>query len=251
MQDNNSELPILEHQPDATPLESAEAKPQLPDYFYHTNERGLIEAVDKITGRVLCVQVSAQDLLKEKWERLVRIDTPEGPVWLERGLNFDLVAKLQAIPYSRVLGDLICEKIATGATLIGACKELNLKYSIVLGWKREHQEFALAILQAETDRADSLHDEVVDEARANATTKDKIAALQWSAEKTNKEKYGKQEKSGPMQGNVTIVIGTGIMRPGDQGYIAPPKEVVEIGTQSVLPERQEEEIAYTGGMKSE
>lgn len=250
---NTDRLPILEHQADATVVEVlAPPHPQLPEYFYRTNERGLIEAIDKVTGRILCVQSSPQDLLKEKWQRLVRIDTPEGPVWLERGLNYDMIAKLQAIPYSKVLGDLICEKIVSGSSLNNACLDLNLKYSMVKGWEREHKEFAEALEAAKLDRADSFHDEAVDLARTKATTKDTIKTLQWAAGKGNKEKYGTKEVEGQNIGNVTIIVGTGIVRPGDAGYSATAKDVTPIAASTELTTGPAEEVAeYTGGTKDE
>jgi hypothetical protein len=194
------------------------------------------------------MQMSNQDLLKSKFDRLVKIDTPQGPVWLEKGLNFDLVKHLDEIPYSKLLADLICEKIAEGLGLIKACKDLNLPYSIVRRWKREHEEFKESLIEAQRDGAEALHDEVLDVARTEAAPKDKIAALQWSAERANAERFGKTSKvSHNVQGAVTILVSTGIVRPGDPGFIPAPEAPREVGPVPTAGSSvEEEEIAYTG-----
>lgn len=218
---NKDKLPILEENPDAVPLEVLADKPALPAHIWRTNSRGLIEAIDVSNGRVLAMQTSHEDLLKEKWERLIRVDTPEGPVYLERGLNFDIVNKLRAMPYSQVLADLVCQEVANGASLIKACQKLNLEYATISRWKREQETFRLGLEQADKDRAQYLAEEVLDEAREKATPKDKIAALQWAAEKGNAEKFGTKTKLiGGSQGPTVFVIETGIRRSGDAGFVS-------------------------------
>lgn len=187
--------------------------------------------VDMHTGRVLCVQYSHEDLLEKRWERLTRIETPQGPVFLEKGLNFDDTQFLKPEPFSQMLADLLCEEIAKGSTLVAACEKTHLNYSTVLKWKRESQSFKEALLQAEKDRADSIHDEVLDEARKyNTDAKTKIAALSWSAERLNAEKYGTKTKiTGDANAPLTFFIETGVRRSGDAGFIAPPEETTPGG----------------------
>lgn len=210
------------------------ARPEPPPHFARRNDRGLIELVDIETGRIIGVQASAKDLLQEKWEQLVCIQTPEGPVWLEKGLNFDLIAKLKADPYSKVLGDLICEKIVEGMTLVHACQELNIKYSAVNRWRRENESFREALQESQRDRAEALHDEVLHVARTRSKPETEIAALQWAAEKGNAEKFGPKTKiAHDVQGAVTIVLGTGIKRPGDAGHAEIEAEARDVGPVSV------------------
>lgn len=184
---NKDKLPILEENPDAVPLDAQADKPALPAHIWRTNSRGLIEAIDVSNGRVLAMQTSYEDLLKNKWERLVKIDTPQGPVYLERGLNFDLVSKLRDMPFSNVIADLVCQEVANGSSIIKACQKLNLEYATISRWKREQESFRLGLEHANKDRAQYLADEVLDEAREKAAPKDKIAALQWAAEKGDAE----------------------------------------------------------------
>ncbi len=194
-------------------MSQIETKPQIPAHYHRRNERGLIEVIDLHTGRVLAVQASEKTLLEMKWERLTRIDTPEGPVWIEKNINFDIVGRLTEYPYSQLLADLICEGVANGKTLPAACAEVSLPYSIVLKWKRDKAEFRTALDIARRDRANWMHDEVIQTARSPETSsKDKIAALQWSAEKDDPEKYGSKKQEGAGTQPITVIISTGIDR---------------------------------------
>jgi hypothetical protein len=254
MSEKHNNLPILEDSPAALelrdpryPVSPVTDKPEIPANFYRMNERGLVEVIDMHTGRILCVQSSHQDLLQSKWDRLVRIDTPQGPVWLEKTLNFDMVPRLHDMPFSKVIGDLICSEIAMGATFIEATEKFNVPYNIASQWRREHEEFKLALMQARRDRAEHFHDEVVDVARNQASPKDKIAALQWAAEKGNPDDYGKQTKvTKEHKGSVTIVISTGIRRPGDQGYVEAAQTTRDV-TEPAKKGEDEEVEQYAGG----
>jgi hypothetical protein len=244
---NRDNLPIFEEQADAQAIGQVSVpatRPEIPPHFYRTNSRGLIECVDATNGRVICVQASAFDLLESKFDRLVKINTPQGPVYLERGLNFDLANLMPAIPYSKLLADLLCEKLAEGKTMVVAAKELNIPYSVIRYWRREVPDFTNALAEAAKDRAEVFHDEAIETSRT-ASKKEKISTLQWAAEKGDQAKYGsKKPGSEGGQGNITFVINTGIRRPGDEGYT----EVIETQAKSILPEpnqqnRETEEIA--------
>lgn len=247
----DQKLPVLEEQTDAYIIEPAPApiaplasRPEVPEHFYRKNKRGLIEAIEKGTGRILAVQSSAEDLLKDKFERVVQIDTPQGPVWIEKGLNFDLVHRLEPYPYSKILADLVCEEIAVHAgSMRSASEKLNVPYSAILRWKRENEEFRNEIAIAEKERAGSFHDEILEEARKSRDQKTKIATLQWAAEKGDSEKYGAKTKiSGDKNAPLTIVLDTGIRRPGDPGYVEPtPQENLE-SLPATEPDREAPEI---------
>lgn len=194
--------------------------PTLPDYFFRTNDSGLIEAIDKLTGRVIAVQATPKDLLEQKWDNLVRIDTPEGPVWLEKGLNYDIIANVKGVPYSKVIGDLLCEKIVQGEGLVKACELVGTPYHVVKRWERDSESFRDQLKQARLDRAEYFHDEIIEKARAKAEIKDELNALKWAAEKGNPERYGTQTKiTGDKDSPVQFIISTGITRE------EPPREV--------------------------
>ena len=241
---NPNKLPVLEEQADAYVQSDLLAKPEIPEHTFRTNSRGFVEAVCSNTGRVLAVQASVYDLLETKWDRLVRINTPQGPVYLERGINPDIIPELQAMPYSKLLADLVCEKIVNGKTMKAALKELNLDYSTVMAWKRNVEEFAINLAQAKKDRTEVFYDEIVETSRERVSGKDKISALQWAAEKGNPSEFG-TKKTGEGGGGTTIQIisvNTGIKRPGDPGYEAPAQVGLQAPQQSIVTIGQAETI---------
>jgi hypothetical protein len=202
--------------------------PEIPEHFTRMNKQGLIEVVDYHTGRVICVQSSAEDLLLGKFERLTLIKTPQGDVWIEKGINFDILPTLRGEPFSEVLSDLICEKVVNGMALVKACQEMGLEYSTICRWRREHPGFLAKLDQAKKDRAEFLHDEMLERARHSRTSaRTHIEALQYAAEKGNPEVYApKTPQKGEMQGNITFVIQTGI----DRTAVLPaePKDVTPL-----------------------
>lgn len=56
-------------------------------------------------------------------------------------------------PFNQVIGDAICEAIASGARITKLSKEFP-SYNVICRWRRENQEFNRAILAAYADRAD-------------------------------------------------------------------------------------------------
>lgn len=216
-------------------------KPEMPVYFYRRNSRGLTEAVETATGRVLCVQASHLDLLETKWERLVKIDTPQGPVWLEKGLNADLVPGLEGMPYSRVVADLVCQDITGGALLSTAGGKFGVTYADICRWKREQPEFKEALLQAKKDRAEYYHDEAVGTAKKSGKPYLQVETYKWAAEKGDPQGFGveKGNQGALPTGPVVFQLVTNIIRPGDPGHeaLAAARPVTE------LPEFAEKALA--------
>lgn len=159
------------------------------------------------------MQSSELDLLAGRQDRITRIDTPDGPVWIENTLSFDLVKKLPTYPFSQVLADLLCEAVATGSSLTKACKEFNLPYNIIKRWERANPDFSDALAQARLDRADSHHDKILEIAEEKADFKTEIEALKWSASIDNSNKYSAKTKiSGDKDNPIGFIISTGIDR---------------------------------------
>lgn len=209
----------------------------MPQYFYRVNSRGLTEAIETATGRVLCVQASHMDLLEEKWERLTLINTPEGPVWIEKGLDFDVVRGLRVMAFSRLLGDLLCQKVAEGLGLREAAKAVGVEYHDVCRWKREQKDFAAALEEARKDRAEGHFDEALSEARRSKKPYLVVETLKWATEKGDKARFGEQKSVDPgFAGVQTFNFTTNIIRHGDPGSellaakaAALPREVLEVG----------------------
>lgn len=188
-------------------------RPEPPRTITRRNSRGLYETVDVHTGRIIVFQVTPQDLLQSKFDQLVRIETPEGPVWLEKGINFDIIGRAKAIPYSKLLGDLVCESIFLGNTLKVAAEELGLSYSVVIRWKRENPEFKAALDEAKIDAAQTFHDKALEVAEKSCDDKLLVNTLQWAAGLADPEQYGTKTKIiGDRQNPVAFVFNTGIDR---------------------------------------
>jgi len=222
-------------------------KIELPPHIFRKNERGLIEAIDIMTGRVIAVQSTEADILSGKADRVTRIETPEGPVFIESSLNFDLVGRLKSYPYSKTLGDLICEHIVHGKSIVKACEEMNLPYSVVLLWSRQHPEFKEAIATARRDSAEYMHGELLETARASRDAKTQIDALKWSAEKNDPDRFGQRTK---ISGDPNAPLGFTLISTGINRDVTPKEE----GPQALLGESDEsqtqiEEIELKGALK--
>lgn len=222
---------------DESPPTAPKNRPKPPPTHARLNGQGLIELVDLITGRVVAVQKSYRDLLNDKFEDLTEIQTPDGPVWIEKGLQIDRIRLRREFPYSRVMADLICEKVAEGQGLLKAVEELGIKYSTVCRWRREHEEFKDALKQARQDRGEFYHDEALD--RARAATKDTVAedrlavdTAKWAAEKADPGTFGAQKpgQGQPGAGAIIVQIATGITRiPSSNPHPAlAPREVTPV-----------------------
>jgi hypothetical protein len=213
--------------------------PEMPETFARTNSRGLIEIVDMHTNRVVAVQSSVHDYLQAKWDNLIKIDTPQGPVWIEKGLDIGLAYKVKAVPFSQVVADLICEAIVNGSSLKKAIGKISpdLDYATICRWKRDHPEFKLELEQAQKDRTESQHDEILQIAAEKGRPSTQIEALKWSAEKNNPEKFGNKTKiQGDPNAPVVFQINTGI----DRGAAGGPSE--QTPTPGVPAEREAQKI---------
>jgi hypothetical protein len=220
------------------------------------NAQGLIEVIDLHTGRVLCVQRTAKDYLALKFEGLTRIETPQGPVFIEKGLDVDRVRRSNALAYSPVIISLIAEKITEGMSLMRACEEVGVKYSLVCAWRLAYEEAKAALEQARKDRAEVLAERALEKAEKSKRPYLEVETLKWAAEKGNPEKFGNQTTiKGDKNAPITFVLDTGIRRSGDTGFTSPGviapvveevKKVEEIGAWDV-PQGPREENPGVGG----
>lgn len=194
--------------------------------FYRKNRAGLIEAVDMTTNEIVGVQHSLKSLGENS--ELSKIITPDGKeVWIERGLTVKgdaLNAYLPTRTFSQVHADLLIQMIVDGSTLLKACRELHLEYSIVNKWKADHAEFRGRLDQARKDRAEFQHDKILEIAEESKDSKLQIEALKWSTEKNDPDKYSpKTTLKGDKNAPLSFVLSTGIDRGGE-----PPAETKDI-----------------------
>lgn len=99
--------------------------------------------------------------------------------------------------YSEELVNEICEKIASGATLLKICENENMPgYSTVMTWKNENKEFQDKYARAREDRADFRFDEIdqilsedMKDIVSVQRAKLKIDAKKWQMSKEAPKKY--------------------------------------------------------------
>jgi hypothetical protein len=207
-------------------------QPKPPATVTRTNPQGLIEIIDMHTGRILCIQREPhEEFLQNKFDNLTKVETPEGVVWIERGIDPHKVLFRNAQAYSPGWADIIANtmleqtKLGKSSSLSEACRILGLPYPLVCRWRREFPEFASSLEQARKDRAELLADEALDQAREVTAdtakpTAIKVAALQWEAERSDQDRFGTKKKvDHEHKGSVTYVLDTGIRRSGDQGFM--------------------------------
>lgn len=199
---------------------------------------GLIEVCDINTGAVLAIQQSREDLLARKMESLVPVALPDGrEILLERGIPIEAVIRVQSIPFSDVLVDLICDEIVQGKTLHDICSRPGMpSYGQLLRWRKQRPDVEARIKTARLERAEAYHDRIIQEIDNvdednHQAKKVQIDTLKWAAEKGNPDSYGNKTKvTSEKIATVRVVVETGIRRQSDV-EAARPVEELNPGTQ--------------------
>lgn len=95
--------------------------------------------------------------------------------------------------------DRVCERIATGESLVTICEDPNMpSYSAVTKWLREDDtgELISKYAQAREDQADYKHDEMIQVARAEPDVNRArliVDTLKWQASKLKPKVYGDKQ----------------------------------------------------------
>ena len=184
-----------------------------PNIYYRTNQAGLLEAVDIISGKVVAVQHAHKPYDPNDTEQYSKVVTPTGEtVYISKDLTVTGRAPdFYDRAYSKLHADLLVQKVIEGFTPTKACAEIGIEYSVYNRWCREHKEFSDRIIQAKKDRAEKLHDEIFEIADTSGDARVRIDARKWAAEKHAPEVYGQKTKiSGDAQAPLTFTILTGV-----------------------------------------
>lgn len=187
------------------------------------DETGLIEVIDIVTGRVLAVQRTPEDLFETK-KNLVQIFIDGKEVWYEEGINPDTL-RPNKLQFSWTLADVICQLIQEGKTFKDICSRPGFpSYSLLCRWRREFPEFAQNLKQARVDRAEYMVAEALEIVECSGSSSDELnhskarsEMRKWLASKDSPTHYGnKVEVSG--DNPVTFILETGIRRSDDEGF---------------------------------
>lgn len=98
--------------------------------------------------------------------------------------------------YTPKIAQDICERIASGKSLVSVCKKLKLTYSTVTRWLEQFEEFRTKYALAREAQADYLADEIIDVADNCKLHPDdkrvRIDARKWKAGKMKPKVYGEK-----------------------------------------------------------
>lgn len=213
--------------------------PKPPPTAPRINSEGLVEYIDIFTGKVVAVSSHPQDsILNHRFDNLIQIDTPEGPVFLERHLDPDRVLRryrnqVETQPqYSLAWAHLVSARLLAPRqkidpshphhnrveTLTEALSHFKLRAETFTQWRarKEFDDIINASLQAQ---AQSLQDEALIIARETTDSKAlsikqfQADVLMKQAKQANQQRFGDKQKV-EHSGEVahTILVETGIRR---------------------------------------
>lgn len=188
---------------------------------------GQIEIVDIFSGRVVRCQTSIHDILDETDPELLEYNDSQGnKVLVEKSISLDKVKDLNryAIPFSNVIADIICDRVANGESLTKICNEDSMPtYRQLCVWRRENQEFAEALRDAKLDSGEVLFDKAMEIAEGDDIPKADVPGLKlkaelykWAAGVRTPEDFGNRTKIvGDVNAPIQFIIDTGVPQPKD------------------------------------
>jgi len=170
------------------------------EHFYRRTKEGTLECINVVSG--LVVATSA---------------TPEQGI---EGNVLDLTTTLvrRIWKYTPKWGELICELIAEGNSLVKICKMSGMPtYSAIARWRSQDNDFGAAYDKARVMRAEIMHDTIMDEVDELLDKDDVPAAklkfdkLKYLAGVNDPDRFGNKLKhSGDEKQPIKFVIDTGI-----------------------------------------
>jgi hypothetical protein len=178
--------------------------------FFETDSEGKLLEIDLETGKVVGKEKSLSDFLVK-----------------EEPANKGIVGIRTKYVYTESFANIICQKIAEGATMSDIVKMKGFPSKGVLSlWRAEHKEFDDALKLARKMRAEGYADMVAEDISSkDVIHKDSVPGerlkfdkLKWLAASNDPETYGQKQRVDSPGGGVQIVIDTGINR-GEDGKV--------------------------------
>lgn len=134
------------------------------------------------------------------------------------GLNVNALLE-HMVPYSPLLLDLVCQKLAEGENLTQICKTPGFPtYRALCAWRRKYPEVSVALNEAKRDRAEALRDKALNEAEG-AVSRDPVTAsalrvdtYKWASGIDDPRYSPKAKVEATLNAPTQIVIHTGINR---------------------------------------
>lgn len=176
-------------------------------------------------GVLVSVQQSIDEIIHTNPANMTEVELSCGTKILTSP-NLD-VGHLRSSKYKfhKAIGDVICQMLMQGKTIREICELDGFPaYSTICQWRIKHEDFAKAFDMARQFRAETFHDQIIDELATLEHIGDKIElsakqtkidTLKWLTERNDAKRYGaggrdKGDVNGG--GNIKIVVNTGINR---------------------------------------
>lgn len=141
-------------------------------YYIRTNDEGLLEKIDIVTGQVEVMQkdsfdgYSANEFSKDNF---FRYETTSGEIVLIPK-SMKLSPEMGSLfphrhPYNPIIAERIINLTAEGRTFkqILAMPGIGISYNTFYSWRKEEPEFDKALAEARRDRKEVLQDRVLDD----------------------------------------------------------------------------------------
>ena len=169
---------------------------------FRVNEEGEIEEYDKETGEIVAKAPSMDALVTQEHKVAAHL--------------FDQ-RYVRKYKYNQAVADVIIQKMIEGMSLASICKLDGMPtYSIVVLWRKQHEEFDKMIKDMRKYRAEVFRDLIAD-SMADIPEKEEVPALKlqfekakWLAKVDDPDTYSDKSQQGTEQAPVKIVIETGV-----------------------------------------
>jgi hypothetical protein len=189
--------------------------------FYRWNEHyKIIEAVDAISGEVIALQADFNEEHLLNPNNMIQLNIDGKSMLVQKGMSLSNYIP-QKFNYSKLIADVVLQRVSEGQTLKKACLNLGVTPSTVLKWCDKIQSFSDDLNKARMIRAEMVQDTIIDTAEELSTgnlSKSEIDGkvraaelLKWSAEKDSPNRFGNKKESGG-SGATVIQIITGVTR---------------------------------------
>lgn len=200
--------------------------------YFTLDERGRVQAINVHTGEIRAVNdvlPTVQDILDTS--KMERVYTSEGELaYVPKGISLVELEKIQGprakFPYSPLLADQICERIAQGATLVEVSRTPGMPtYSTLARWRRDHPEFDELYKLARKDRSEVYFHKILEEVENAQANRDEIALARlktdiykFAAKVCAPDDYVEKTTIDARVAVGSFSIETGIRRDGDPGF---------------------------------
>lgn len=199
------------------------------EYFF-LDEDGLVQAVDLHTGECRALESktletsidkASHTLVKTKDKQLAYVPNRISAKDFE-----EITGTRRSLPYSPLLADEICTRVAEGLTLAEVARTPGYpNYATLARWRRLHPEFNEMYALARKDRAEIYFARLIEQAETARADRDEVALARlradiykFAAKVCAPDEYVEKTQIDAKVAVGTFTIETGIRRVQDPGF---------------------------------